>query len=126
MVVVVISSQSLILRLFATPWTAAHQASLSFTISQSFQWCQFIPGFAEPMNPALGQGVKMTQEGLKVKLEHRIHGAHSSWYQRLCSTYKSLLSTSMGSRTLYILCLHGLFASSRTSQGKFYDLHLYE
>ena len=23
-------------RLFATPWTAAHQASLSFTVSQSF------------------------------------------------------------------------------------------
>ena len=31
------------------------------------------------MNPALGQGVKMTQEGLEVKLEHRTHGArHSS------------------------------------------------
>ena len=68
----------------------------------------------------------MTQEGLKVKVEHRTYGAHHSWHQRLYSTYKSLLSASMGSRTLYTLCLHGLFASSRTSQGKFYDLHLYE
>ena len=31
---VVVQSLSLV-RLFATPWTAAHQASLSFTISQS-------------------------------------------------------------------------------------------
>ena len=40
------------------------------------------------MNPALGQGVKMTQEGLEVKLEHRTHGARHSWYQGLYSTYK--------------------------------------
>ena len=75
------------------------------------------------MNPALGQGVKMTQEGLKVRLEH---GARYSWYQRLYSTYKSLLSTSKGSKTPYTLCLHGLFAYSRASQGKFCYFQLYE
>ena len=26
-------------QLFATPWTAAHQASLSFTISQNLKYC---------------------------------------------------------------------------------------
>ena len=38
-VIVVFQSLSCVL-LFATPWTAAHQASLSFTISQS--WLKFM------------------------------------------------------------------------------------
>ena len=39
-VVVVLQSLSRV-QLFVTPWTAAHQESLSFTISQSLLKCMF-------------------------------------------------------------------------------------
>ena len=51
LVLVVVAVESLIcVRFFATPWTAAHQASLSFTISQSLiklQSCVYCKNIGE-------------------------------------------------------------------------------
>ena len=50
-ILVVIQSASCV-QLFATPWTAAHQASLSFTISQSLLKLMFIESVM-PSNPLI-------------------------------------------------------------------------
>ena len=96
-------------RLFATPWTAAHQASLSFTISQSLCKLTFIESVM-PSNHLIPCRPLLLLPSIFPSI--RIFSNHSALcirWPKLFSLFAHYLKSFVMSLPLKVYTFHGLF-----------------